>query len=419
MTDQLETQIRADLDRELGAVGDGPGPLHAVRRNGRRLRRRRLVGGVAAAVVLVVGAGAVTAGVRQTASDPAPAANATWTEAATSPLSPRHSAIAAWTGREMVVVGGGIDPPCPPNASCTVADTYERDGAAYDPATDSWRRIADAPVEVGPGSTLLSVTDDVLVLTNNSDGAPWYAYDLAADRWHELPAPPRRVAAMASASGGLVYTTSRAGTVLTLDPVTDTWAELPRSPLRPALEQISVVATPAGVFVTGYDPRDPDDGDTPSFAVVERWDGERWQRYPATGQVGADWQWTGSRLVALDPQVATGMTGKPPYGGVLDVGDGSWSPLPNAPDLETDDLGDGWSVNADDGPLIARWSSVYDDRTETWTPQGRPSGTGVDSDQVAVWADGELIVFGGLDSSRGYESPDGLSNQTWIRAAGG
>jgi hypothetical protein len=62
-----------------------------------------------------------------------------WTPVGAAPLSPRYHATGVWTGSEMIVVGGwDLDD-----------DGFIRgldDGAAYNPATDTWRQIASAPV---------------------------------------------------------------------------------------------------------------------------------------------------------------------------------------------------------------------------------------------------------------------------------
>lgn len=50
---------------------------------------------------------------------------------ADSPLTPRRDHQEAWTGEEMLIVGG--DGP--------------RDGAAYDPTTDTWRSLPDTPIQ--------------------------------------------------------------------------------------------------------------------------------------------------------------------------------------------------------------------------------------------------------------------------------
>ncbi|MFC6342149.1 hypothetical protein ACFP8W_09185, partial [Nocardioides hankookensis] len=89
-----------------------------------------------------------------------------------------------------------------------------------------------------------------------------------------------------------------------------------------------------------------------------------------------------------------------------------WSPLPDAPDVDAP-RGDGWYPLAADGPLMAGWGYVYDDDAETWTSLGRPRSP-TDSQQSAVWADGRLVVVGGLDEATAYEDPSGLSDETWI-----
>jgi hypothetical protein len=343
--------------------------------------------------------------------DASPAAGS-WRAVPDAPVSPRWSPLGVWTGREAIFLGGGIDPPCPPNASCVAPDEMARDGAAYDPATDTWRRVADAPVPIGYWFRTAVVGQTVVVY---GDGR-WLAYDVGADRWKRLPRPPERAVDSGSISAldGRVYTLGRSHSVLVLDVADQTWTRLPADPTTPALDPWSVVATDVGVFVCGVDASRPDDGDTPQFTLVDRWRAGRWTRFPQTGSVGDLCQhWTCTRLVSADIQTATGLDGNPPYGGRLDPATGAWSPLPHAPDVE-DRHADGWSVVAADGPLMAGWGYVYDDDAGTWDPLGKPTGTDVDLDQAAVWADGELVVFGGLDEQTGYEDPAGLSDRAFV-----
>ena len=64
----------------------------------------------------------------------------TWRTIAASPLAPEQQALGAWTGRELVLFVSGISPadgkPFP--------DSLAR-AAAYDPVTDTWRRIPPQP----------------------------------------------------------------------------------------------------------------------------------------------------------------------------------------------------------------------------------------------------------------------------------
>lgn len=71
-----------------------------------------------------------------------------WHPMADAPISARIGAAAVWTGDEMVVWGG---PSCPePYISCNEVGY----GAAYDPATDSWRAIAEPPFRSGPSPAI-------------------------------------------------------------------------------------------------------------------------------------------------------------------------------------------------------------------------------------------------------------------------
>jgi N-acetylneuraminic acid mutarotase len=102
-----------------------------------------------------------------------------WRKLAAAPIGPRMSHQAVWTGKEMVVWGGF--------GQCCPIDSVIHDpaAAAYDPATDRWRRIGDVPV---PWSG-----DDGSAVTVVHDGRPlvWRhgrlaAYDAAANGWSEV-----------------------------------------------------------------------------------------------------------------------------------------------------------------------------------------------------------------------------------------
>lgn len=411
-----EDRLRSRLGAGLDALDPGPGDRPAAERAGTRIRRRRrlvVAGGAVALVAAVALAGTLGLGLGVGADDapePAPPAGGSWRELAPMPLAPRWSPLAVWTGAEVLVVGGGVGSPCPPAARCVAAERMGRDGAAYDPGTETWRRIADAPLDVGYWFRAVVVDDTVVLLA----GDRFLAYDLAEDAWRMLPDPPRPVedTGVLSARDGRVYAVARSGRVLVLDVAEESWSLLPPSPHRPPVRGGPALATGDGVLVSG-NPVDPDwDGDTPLFTVVERWDGSSWTRYPVTRQVGVFRHWTGARLVEPDLQVAPGLDGDPPQGGRLDPATGEWTPLPDAPDPEA--IGDpGWGPVAAAGPLMAGWGYVYDDRAGTWTTLGRPRGTAVDSDQSAVWADGTLVVVGGLDSETAYADPAGISNGAW------
>lgn len=98
----------------------------------------------------------------------------TWRLIAESPLSPRTFHVAVWTGNEMLIVAG----------------FGERDGAAYDPATDSWRSIQDPPVPLESPSRYESAGSvwtgqELIIWEISSDQVAAYAPDL--DTWRTLP----------------------------------------------------------------------------------------------------------------------------------------------------------------------------------------------------------------------------------------
>src|SRR5581483_5568787 len=62
-----------------------------------------------------------------------------WRKLPAAPLRSRHGASAVWTGREMIVWGGAW--------RAGNASIWLDDGAAYDPAGDKWRRLANSPLE--------------------------------------------------------------------------------------------------------------------------------------------------------------------------------------------------------------------------------------------------------------------------------
>jgi N-acetylneuraminic acid mutarotase len=168
-----------------------------------------------------------------------PATN-TWRKLARSPLAPGQRPIGAWTGRQLVLLVGGIDPGSGKPWPARLARA-----AAYDPATDTWRRIAPLP-ESGLrfGGTAVWDGREVLVVGAGERSQDALAYNPATNRW-------RRLASMEPGHGGasavwtgkrlLVWGGSRydpEGDVLarhglTYDPNTDRWSALPQWPLRP------------------------------------------------------------------------------------------------------------------------------------------------------------------------------------------
>jgi hypothetical protein len=414
----VEEKLSRALNDGLARVDVPPGDLQAVRAQGLRLRRNRRVLASALALTLVVGGSALFAGVVRGGDDRGVepvGTGGTWQSIEPAPVAPRWDALSGWTGTEALFIGGGTSTPCSPGAECVDPDHFAKDGAAYNPTTHQWRVIAPAPVPM-PYYFRSAMVGDTFVVFGEGH---WYAYDAGDDAWRTLPQPPSTVRdpGFLSAADGKVYALDKAGAVQVLDVEQDTWSSLPASDLRPRLTQRTVVAAGDRVVVSGYDETKPNDGHEPSIVLADVWDGQGWTRLPATGQLSNLWHWTGERLVDLDLQTADGgqvegWERSYPYGGRLDPTTGVWTALPGAPDPERDRV-DGWHVLAADGPLLAGSGYVYDDSTGQWVMLGSPETT-VDVDQSAVWADGRLIVFGGVDEETGYRDVSGLSNHAWV-----
>jgi hypothetical protein len=173
-----------------------------------------------------------------------------WRELPAPPLSPREFPAGFWTGHEVVLVGGSDAPPCPPNASCEPPDDPPlADGAAYDPASNSWRAIADPPMGFSWAEPVVIGSTAYLWIPGESyrPKAPsaFLAYRVEEDRWEELPLPtPDGVGWYHLASAGprvVAYASSdeeRERPDLIFDPETSSWSELPDDPFSPGFDRV-------------------------------------------------------------------------------------------------------------------------------------------------------------------------------------
>ncbi|HEX2074490.1 MAG TPA: META domain-containing protein [Geodermatophilus sp.] len=322
----------------------------------------------------------------------------TWRELPPAPVSPRLGAVTAWTGSEVLFLGGDVGPPCPPNVACDREPDAVRDGAAFDPARGSWRRTADAPLPLAYAPRV--VLGDVVVLLT---GGQLLSYDASDDAWttHEPPEGALDAVGLGTDGSRIVIARGerRAGDPpdQLYDLATRAWTPVPEDPLGPAFDRV-YVGTPAGLVLTGKElVPDPGVEPTPVRAAVLDPGSLSWTRLPDSEQVGGwRWTWTGRRMVDPTPGGVDGgetnAYGRTyPLGGVLDPATGTWGPLPRAPEPFTG----GWPVEAPGGPVTAVEGWLYDDREESWTrlpaPENGPAQPG-----SAVWAGEVLVVLGGV-----------------------
>jgi len=207
-----------------------------------------------------------------------------WRELPPAPLTPRTGVAAAWTGRELIVWGGYDHLSMGPGGLHVAGD-----GAAYDPARQAWRRLPPAPLSARADATAVWTGGEVLVVggvpavrtdrdRGFTDGA---AYDPARDTWRRLaPGPQPRGSLMAQhlvwtgtrllvwsdwrqtlRSDAVTLANGERGTevesrdgvdVWAYDPAADRWAVLPPAPGQPALGGAVLVWTGREVVsVTG------------------------------------------------------------------------------------------------------------------------------------------------------------------------
>jgi hypothetical protein len=281
--------------------------------------------GVGLGVVLVVaacgGAGEERSGSDEPAAEPRPVGE--WVRLQDPPLSPRTQAVAAWTGEEVVVVGGW-DFLCPPGADCAMPqDQAFADGAAFDPASGTWREIADAPLPLRNADS--TVVDGVLYVFA-SEGRTLMRYRPDDDKWDTLDdAPELPNHTLTEAGGDLVAVSTSdengAHPDWRYDPAADSWHQLPEDPLSPSFDrQVVADGDELLLFATPIDA-----GNEVRSTRAARLAGDRWEVLP--DGLGPGYRaWPVDDVVVIEPHFG------PDGGGVFTPATDTWSELPSLPE---------------------------------------------------------------------------------------
>lgn len=375
-----------------------------------RSRRTLLLVGLTLAIASTAGCGTADEG---SPGDP-PSARA-WQELPTPPVTPRTGATTAWTGTEALFLGGTVGDLCPPNAACISPDRTARDGAAYAPASRTWRTTATAPVEL-PGYGHAPVVGDQAFLLLD---AGLLVYDASDDAWSRAPGPsgPAEDGWSLAQGDGVVIALrdqqrSEYHADQQYDPVQRRWEALPRDPLVPSFGR-EVVATPHGLLLTGHAEVDQPGSDlATSLTRAALLSGGAWRQLPDSDQLGGGFTWTGKRAVAprlggADGGEVNGYGRTVPYGGTLELPDGRWGTLPDPPAEMSGD----YPLYAVSGPRIVTEGWLYDDDAQAWTRVPRPPDA-PDRPGSTVWAGAELIVLGGYTPDEQY-TDSGLSRSAY------
>ncbi len=152
----------------------------------------------------------------------------TWRTLPDAPIDPRSAVATVWTGSEMIVWGDSD------------GSAHALDGAAYDPDRDSWRRIGDAPIAMNQGQGIWT-GDEMIVFGSSLDNrnvadvprAQGMAYDPVNDTWRLLPETDLSPQATSVVwSGHEMIAWDYGLSVDAYSPSTDTWQKLPDAPME-------------------------------------------------------------------------------------------------------------------------------------------------------------------------------------------
>lgn len=327
-----------------------------------------------------------------------------WQPVDPGPLSTRGEPKAAWTGKEVLVVGGLL-------ISEYAATT---DGAAFNPETGTWRRIPPRPMAgrvlhaVWTGDELVTLGTEGISLDNLTTAA---AFNPTTNLWRTIALPPSaQVPQEVVWTGTHVLTWQPEGTSpgALYDPKQDRWTSIPPPP---------AVASPAGRAVwigeelAAEGAVLPDNGGPVEQRLLlfnptrNAW---RISTPPPTfirGWPHMDPIWTGREVVlnsdggagtyAYDPQTNT------------------WRTISN-PDLS---IASGFfrGVQLDNGQVVVRVGNpqqplqILDPVTGTWSTSGPPPGALPGPDGALV-STGTSVFHWGLTEGDGYaavQSPNG------------
>jgi hypothetical protein len=136
--------------------------------------------------------------------------------------------LSVWTGQEMLVWGTSVR-----------VEDRPRDGAAYEPTTDSWRRIAEAPIELTDATAVWTGSEMIVFGAALHGGnrpetptAIGAAYDPATDQWRSIADSTLSPQASTAAwNGDEMIAWDYLNDSAAYEPVTDSWRSLPRIPL--------------------------------------------------------------------------------------------------------------------------------------------------------------------------------------------
>jgi N-acetylneuraminic acid mutarotase len=336
------------------------------------------------------------------------------------PIKGYYDATGVWTDSEFVIA----DRP-PQNATGYGCVTK---AAAYDPSTNTWRKLPDPPLTEG----VLGQDPNPVGCFDGGDRAVWTgsevilwgitneAYNPATNSWRALPR--HKGDDPVGAGSGVVWTGSQmigfgggvsgwAHTALgAYLPSTDSWRPIPSGPLSERLGA-AVAWTGTEMVVAGGGPPPAAYSDWYADAAAYDPATRTWRKLPPMpeARAGATATWDGTEVLVVGGSTKQS-AGKPVASGV------AYNPATNAwrrlPPMELAREG---QVAVWTGSQLLVWGGAdvtpqhgeaFDPVTNRWTPLPRAPLTGR-AGAVGVWSETSMIVWGG--SHDGKQFNDGAS----------
>lgn len=391
-------------NRLLAARGPLPG----------RWRVAVVLAALAVVALLAVAAGFLVGRETKDGAEAAPS----WQPLPQAPI-PGRLASAVWTGREMIVWGGAVPGKGEPAS----------DGAAYVPATRTWRLLAPAPAGVVGGAALAWTGRELVVWASSSPDGPVgaAAYDPEADSWRSLPDGPlgwREGYASAWTGKELLVVGGNLGDTLArpvaaaLDPAAGTWRLLPAlNRIEGLMPGARLVRGGREVFLLGsacqdlasctpvfvaYDPT------TDALRAIEldRAPLVPEQQLSMVGWSGAEVVFT---IVGVPGNVNSGRIAVVRYDPAADTwSKGAFAPFPGTEGVSQQTAWLGDRLVVPDGSSGLQVYTLATDTWETITPGPSPLNSRAGS--AIAWTGEELIAWSGMPYARGNPTPnDGAS----------
>ncbi|MFP3902221.1 MAG: hypothetical protein ACLFXM_15305 [Acidimicrobiia bacterium] len=415
--DALDGQVREVLRRSIAErrlrVHDDP--VGAIRsRMARRRRRRRTTAGAALAALLLVGTSITVVALR--ARGPGdevdvvaqPQADAVIVRSVDGverfpapPLDLRRDAAVVWTGDELLVWGGDVEAF---NMGLPGDDRSYDDGAAFSPASRTWRRVSRSPLPDNAVTPTGVMTEQGVVLVRGRATALWNPQD---DTWRELADAPAEVRDL-STNGSFAMSYS-ANAVLDVE--SGSWRPLPEPPER--LERPTTTWTGDELVVMGG----PGTPFRQAAGIAYHLRNDEWRRLPEPPDeiraeaLSADWD--GERVVVVnyDMQAAA-----------YDPETDSWTELPPVPARFYEWVPTVVSAGGKTAALMASAIVVLDE-SDRWTPlpygerivpgavaaARRAGGSGASTSTVFSWGrdwSNDETVLSAIDLDRAVARQD-------------